>query len=280
MRILAYILPKPALDAGQTGWRTQRVSQSTKVTAGLVVIGDEILSGRTQDANIAYLAKWLNEEGVALGEVRIVGDEQSAIIEAVDALRDRCDYCFTTGGIGPTHDDITVDAIAGAFGVDVVYNDEALQMLANYYGAQELTEARKRMARVPDGGDLIRNPKSSAPGVRKDNVFMLAGIPGIMRGMLEGLRGELAGAEPMLSDAVTVFAPESEMAERLAAIQEANPQVSIGSYPFFREGRIGAELVVRSTDSANIDPVLAAIRQAADAIAAEWVNGESSADSP
>ncbi len=250
------------------------MNQSTKVTAGLVVIGDEILSGRTQDANIAYLAKWLNEEGVVLAEVRIVGDEQDAIIEAVNTLRERCDYCFTTGGIGPTHDDITVDAVAAAFGSEIVYNDVALKMLSDYYGAEELTEARKRMARVPSGGDLIENPKSKAPGVRKDNVFMLAGIPGIMRGMLEGLRGELAGVEPVQSDAVTVYAPESEMAEALAAIQNANPEVSIGSYPFFREGKVGAELVVRSTDAGNIPPVLAAVRDAADSIKAEWVDGE------
>lgn len=250
------------------------MKQSTRVTAGLVVIGDEILSGRTQDANIAYLAKWLNEEGVALSEVRIVGDDRRAIIEAVNALRERCDYCFTTGGIGPTHDDITVDAVAGAFDVEVVYSEEALRMLAEYYGRQELTEARKRMARVPDGGGLVRNPMSSAPGVRKDNVFMLAGIPGIMRGMLEGLRGELAGAEPMLSSAVIVFAPESEMAEGLAAVQDAHPEVAIGSYPFFRQGKIGAELVVRSTNAENIPPVLAAIRHAAESIEAEWVDGE------
>ena len=131
------------------------------------------------------------------------------------------------------------------------------------------------LAVATDGGDLVRNPKSRAPGVRKDNVFMLAGIPGIMRGMLEGLRGELAGAEPMQSDAVTVFAPESEMAEGLAAIQDAHPEVSIGSYPFFREGKIGAELVVRSTSAADIPPVLAAIRDAAETIGAQWEDGES-----
>ncbi len=253
------------------------MSQSTRVTAGLVVIGDEILSGRTQDANIAYLAKWLNEEGVVLTEVRIVGDNHQAIIEAVNALRERCDYCFTTGGIGPTHDDITVDAVAGAFEVEVTYHQEALEILTEYYGPNELTEARKRMARVPDGGGLVKNPMSGAPGVCKDNVFMLAGIPGIMRGMLEGLRGELAGAEPMLSDAVTVFAPESEMAERLAAIQDAHPEVSIGSYPFFRNGQIGAELVVRCTNAEKIQPVLAAIRHAAEAISAAWEDGETRA---
>ena len=250
------------------------MTPSKPVTAGLVVIGDEILSGRTQDANIAYLAKWLNEEGVVLQEVRIIGDDREAIIQAVNALRQGCDYCFTTGGIGPTHDDITVDAVAGAFDVGVVYNDEALQMLTEHYGPEQLTEARKRMARVPDGGGLVNNPMSGAPGVRKDNVFLLAGIPGIMRGMLEGLRGELAGAEPMLSDVVPVFAPESEMAVGLEAIQNANPQVSIGSYPFFRQGKIGAALVVRSTDAEEIPPVLAAIRQAAEAIDAEWVDGE------
>lgn len=250
------------------------MSQSTTVTAGLVVIGDEILSGRTQDANIAYLAKWLNEEGVVLREVRIIGDDRAAIIEAVNALRERCDYCFTTGGIGPTHDDITVDAVAGAFGVEVVYSEEALQMLAGHYGQEALTEARKRMARIPGGGGLVQNPISGAPGVRKDNVFMLAGIPGIMRGMLEGLRGELAGAAPMVSGAVTVFAPESELAEGLTAIQDAHPEVSIGSYPFFRRGEIGAALVVRSTNAGDIPPVLAAIRRAAETIGAKWADGE------
>ncbi len=253
------------------------MTQSRTVTAGLVVIGDEILSGRTQDVNVAYLAKWLNEEGVVLKEVRIIGDDHLAIIEAVNTLRQRCDYCFTTGGIGPTHDDITVDAVAGAFDVKVIYSEEALQMLAEHYGPEQLTEARKRMARVPHGGGLVNNPMSGAPGVRKDNVFMLAGIPGIMRGMLEGLRGELAGAEPMLAEAVTVFAPESEMAEGLAAIQDAHPEVSIGSYPFFRQGKIGAALVVRSTKAGEIPPVLAAIRRAAEAIDAKWVDGEPSA---
>ena len=234
----------------------------------------KILSGRTQDANIAYLANWLNEEGVVLREVRIIGDSHAAIIEAVNALRERCDYCFTTGGIGPTHDDITVDAVAGAFDVAVTYSEEALQMLAEHLGADNVTATHKRMARIPEGGGLVNNPMSGAPGVRKDNVFMLAGIPGIMRGMLEGLRGELAGAKPMLSDAVTVFTPESEMAERLAAIQDSHPEVSIGSYPFFRDGRIGAALVVRSTNAETIPPVLAAIREAARAIGAEWADGE------
>jgi len=246
----------------------------TSVSAGLVVIGDEILSGRTQDANVAYLAKWLNEEGVALREVRIVADDRDAIIEAVNTLRERCDYCFTTGGIGPTHDDITVDAVAGAFGVEVVYDDEALDMLAAYFGSDQLTEARKRMARVPEGGGLIENPMSGAPGVRRENVFMLAGIPGIMRGMLEGLRGELAGAEPMRSQAVTVFAPESSMADALTTIQDAHPDVAIGSYPFFSQGRVGAVLVVRSTEAARIAPVILAIKAAAERLDAQWEDGE------
>jgi len=250
------------------------MSESTTVTAALVVIGDEILSGRTQDANVAYLAKWLNEEGVQLREVRIVADDTPAIIEAVNTLRERCDYCFTTGGIGPTHDDITVDAVAGAFGVEVVYNDKALQLLRDYFGEAELTDVRKRMARVPAGGDLIRNPMSGAPGVSMENVFMLAGIPGIMRGMLEGLRGVLAGAAPMQSEAITVYAPESEMAEQLGLIQQNHPAVSIGSYPFFRNGRIGAALVARSVIAEKISPAIAAIRTAADAIGAEWTDGE------
>lgn len=250
------------------------VSKAISVTAGLVVIGDEILSGRTQDQNIAYLARWLNEEGVFLKEVRVVSDDTGAIIEAVNVLRQRWDYCFTTGGLGPTHDDITVDAVAEAFEVDVVYDDEVLKMLADYYGAGSLTDARKRMARVPRGSGLVQNPMSGAPGFRKENVFLLAGIPGVMRGMLEGLRGELAGAEPMQSDAVTVFSGESEMSDSLGAIQDSHPAVSIGSYPFYWDGRFGATLVVRSTDAEQIPPVLEAIRRAAEAIDAEWVDGE------
>jgi molybdenum cofactor synthesis domain-containing protein len=250
------------------------VARTGTVSAGLVVIGDEILSGRTQDANIAYLAKWLNEEGVVLCEVRIVADDTGAIVEAVNALRGNCDYCFTTGGIGPTHDDITVDAVAAAFGVSVTLSEEVLQMLTAYYGAGQLTDARRRMARIPQGGALIPNPMSGAPGVRKDNVFMLAGIPGIMRGMLEGLRGELAGARPLQSGAVTVFCAESELADALTAIQQRHPEVSIGSYPFFRRGRIGATLLVRSTEGSEIPPVLAEICRAADAIGAEWSEGE------
>src|SRR6478735_624397 len=170
-------------------------------TAGLVVIGDEILSGRTQDKNIAQVATWLNEQGIRLSEVRVVPDEIEPIAEAVNSLRLAHDYLFTTGGIGPTHDDITVDAMAAAFGVPVVVHPEARKILEDYYRDRPggLTEARLRMARVPEGAELIANPSSGAPGVKLDNVYIMAGVPGIAAAMLYALTGKLEGGRPMLS---------------------------------------------------------------------------------
>ncbi len=226
------------------------------VNAALIIIGDEILSGRTRDENLAHLAIWLNEEGICLKEVRVVADDAVAIGDALNALRVSNDYVFTTGGIGPTHDDITVDAIASALGLSVEYHPDALALLENHYGKSELTADRKRMARVPLGADLIQNPLSGAPGIQVENIFILAGIPGIMRGMLEGLRGKLAGGATVLSGSVTVFAPESDIAGFVGQVQEENPDVAIGSYPFFRNNRIGAALVVRCADEGRIDEVL------------------------
>ena len=223
---------------------------SRQWTAALLVIGDEILSGRTQDKNVAQVASWLNEEGIRLAEVRIVPDTLSRIVESVNALRCAYDYLFTTGGIGPTHDDITIDAIAAAFEVPVIVHPEARQILVDYYRDRSagLTEARLRMARTPDGAELIPNPRSGAPGVRIGNVYILAGVPDIAASMLEGLKGALAGGRPIVSVTVGARVAESEVADLLRNTEAANPGVAIGSYPFFKEGRHGANFVIRSED--------------------------------
>ena len=226
------------------------VDQSRTWTAALAVIGDEILSGRTQDKNVAQLASWLNGEGIRLAEVRIVPDDTARIVEAVNALRSSHDYLFTTGGIGPTHDDITVDAIAAAFGVPVIIHPEARAILEDYYRDRPggLNEARLRMARVPEGAELIANPSSGAPGVRIDNVYILAGVPHIAASMMEGLTGTLEGGRPMVSVTIGARAAESEVADLLRETEAAHPGVAIGSYPFFKDGIYGANFVVRSED--------------------------------
>ena len=219
-------------------------------TAALVVIGDEILSGRTQDKNVAQVATWLNDHGIRLAEVRVVPDDSARIGEAVNALRSRHDYLFTTGGIGPTHDDITVDAVASAFGVGVTVHPGARRILEDYDRdrAGGLTEARLRMARVPEGAELLENPSSGAPGIRMGNVYIMAGVPGIAAAMLEALTGTLQGGRPLVSVTVGARAPESDVADLLRATEEAHPGVAIGSYPFFRDGRYGANFVIRSED--------------------------------
>ncbi|MCW3849039.1 molybdopterin-binding protein [Sphingomonas sp. LB-2] len=232
-------------------------------TAALVVIGDEILSGRTQDRNIAQLGTWLNAQGIRLAEVRVVPDVQEAIVEAVNALRARNDYCFTTGGIGPTHDDITVDAVAAALAVPVEVNAEARAALEAHYSARglELTEARLRMARMPQGAELIRNRMSGAPGIRLGSLFVLAGVPHIAAGMLDALTGQLEGGLPLVSRTIGSWGPESEVAELLASTERAFDGVAIGSYPFFKEGRVGANFVVRATDAAVVDACVGALAE-------------------
>jgi molybdenum cofactor synthesis domain-containing protein len=225
-------------------------AQSRQWTAALLVIGDEILSGRTQDKNVGQVALWLNEQGIRLAEVRVVPDQIECIAEAVNALRERYDYLFTTGGIGPTHDDITVDAMAAAFGVPVIVHPEARRILEDYYRDRPggLTEARLRMARAPDGAELVPNPYSGAPGVKMGNVYILAGVPQIAASMLEGLTGKLEGGRPIMSVTVGARVAESDVADLLQKIEAANPGVAIGSYPFFRDGRHGANFVIRSED--------------------------------
>lgn len=222
-------------------------------TAALLVIGDEILSGRTQDRNVAQVGRWLNLQGIRLGEVRIVPDEVERIASAVNALRGEADYLFTTGGIGPTHDDITVDAVAAALGVSVVVHPKARAILEAYYATRGgLTEARLRMAQVPEGAELIENRVSGAPGIRVGNVFLLAGVPHIATLMLEALSGRLEGGRPLLSRTLGCWVPESEVADLLAEVERAHEGCQIGSYPFFREGRVGANFVIRSTDTAAL----------------------------
>ena len=218
-------------------------------TAALLVIGDEILSGRTQDKNIAQVATWLNRQGIRLEEVRVVPDVGARIASAVNELRRTYDYVMTTGGIGPTHDDITVDSIAAAFEVPVIVHPEARRILEDYYATRGgVTAARLRMARVPEGAELLPNPTSGAPGVRMDNVFILAGVPGIAAAMMEALDGKLEGGRPMVSATVGAYAAESEVADLLREAVAANDGVAIGSYPFFKDGRYGANFVVRSDD--------------------------------
>jgi molybdenum cofactor synthesis domain-containing protein len=223
---------------------------SRRWTAALVVIGDEILSGRTQDKNVAQVATWLNDQGIRLAEVRVVPDDSERIGEAVNALRVKHDYLFTTGGIGPTHDDITVDAVAAAFGVPAVIHPEARRILEDYYLGRPggLTEARLRMARVPEGAELLKNPSSGAPGIKIGNVYILAGVPGIAASMLEALTGQLEGGRPVVSITVGARAAESDVADLLRETEAAHPGVAIGSYPFFRDGRYGANFVIRSED--------------------------------
>ena len=219
-------------------------------TAAMLVIGDEILSGRTQDTNTNHVATKLTEIGIDLREVRVVGDEPADIVAAVNALRSRFDYVFTSGGIGPTHDDITADCIAEAFGVGIDIREDARAILASNYKNPDvdLNVARLRMARIPDGADLIDNPISKAPGFRIGNVHVMAGVPLIFKSMMESVLPTLTGGKPLLSITVRFNAPEGEIAALLTDLVEKNPDLSFGSYPFVRDGVLGSDVVVRGTD--------------------------------
>ncbi len=227
---------------------------SKTVTAALVIIGNEILSGRVRDENLPFLAERLNEIGVQLRECRVVRDVEAEIVAAVNALRETHDYVFTTGGIGPTHDDITADSVAAAFDLPIDYHPEARARLEAHYArtGAELNEARLRMARVPEGGRLVDNPISTAPGFRVDNVFVLAGVPVVMRAMFESLRHELDGGAPVRSLAIAVQLSEGTMARGLGALQRRYPDIDIGSYPFYRDGKVGTSIVSRGTDEAAL----------------------------
>ena len=220
--------------------------------ASLIIIGNEILSGRTQDKNLSYLANWLNEIGIQLAEVRVIRDEEEIVVETVNYLRSTYDYVFTTGGIGPTHDDITSLCIAKAFGVELEINSGALGILKEYYKDGELTDARMKMTKMPVGSELIENPVSRAPGFKMDNVFVLAGIPSIMQGMLEGARKYLTVGEVVKSKSIDVFTPESNVADALTDLQNKYSEVEIGSYPFNKDNRFGTSVVMRSSDEEKL----------------------------
>ena len=222
-------------------------------TAAMLIIGNEILSGRTQDANLAFVGTSLAEIGIRLMEARVVPDVEEEIVTAVNALRERYGYLFTTGGIGPTHDDITAACIAKAFGVGFGDHPEAVQRLTEYYGSEHLTEIRLRMARMPEGAVLVENSVSGAPGFRMGNVYVMAGVPSIMRAMFDSIKGELQRGQPIVSRTVTAEVPESRVAKALGEIQERYPDVDVGSYPFMKDGVLGVQLVARGTDAALVE---------------------------
>jgi molybdenum cofactor synthesis domain-containing protein len=238
------------------------MNQAETISAAVLVIGDEILSGRTQDTNTAHIARFLGALGIDLCEARVVPDVQDEIVAALNALRARYTYVFTTGGIGPTHDDITADAIATAFGVGIDYHPEALALLAARYKPGEFNDMRKRMARIPDGASLIANSVSTAPGFRLGNVFVMAGVPMIMRAMLEELAPRLRRGAVVHSATVEAKIPEGRIAAALARIQGEHRMVSVGSYPFYREDGTGAQFVVRGRDGAEVEAAAAAIETA------------------
>ena len=237
------------------------MSEPAAPTAAVLVIGNEILSGRTKDVNLGFLAEQLTRLGVRLREARVVSDVAEEIVRAVDETRRRYDYVFTTGGIGPTHDDITAGSVARAFGVPLVRDPRAVALLERHYQPGQLNEARLRMAEIPEGSILIDNPVSAAPGFQIGNVFVMAGVPAIMQAMFGGLKQRLVGGPPILSRTVSAYIAEGTIAAGLAALQQRHPELEIGSYPFFRQGRFGGSFVLRGTDAA-------ALATAADALKA------------
>jgi molybdenum cofactor synthesis domain-containing protein len=228
-------------------------------TAAMLVIGDEILSGRTQDSNSNYVARQLTSLGIDLREVRVVGDLEAEIVAALNALRGRYDFVFTTGGIGPTHDDITADAVAKAFGVGIGYHPDAYAALEARYPKGEFNDARKRMARIPDGASLIKNGASVAPGFQIENVFVMAGVPMVMRAMMEEVVTRLPRGVTVKSITVSAELPEGAIAAGLADIQKAYPETAIGSYPWYRDGKFGSQLVARSRDGEAVEVAARAI---------------------
>ncbi|MEE8546120.1 MAG: molybdopterin-binding protein [Alphaproteobacteria bacterium] len=239
--------------------------ETDTVTACVIVIGNEILSGRTREANLQYLAERLAALGIRLAEARVIPDRIEAIAATVNETRARYDYVFTTGGIGPTHDDITADAVAQAFGVALEHHPEALAILETQYAEGEFNEARRRMTRVPAGGTLIHNPVSKAPGFQIENVFVMAGVPMIMKEMFEGIRDRLVGGAPMLTRTIASGLAEGQLAGRLGDLQARFPAIDIGSYPYYRAGRFGVAIVLRGIE----EDALEAAAQAVEALMRE-----------
>ena len=224
-----------------------------KVNAAIVIIGNEILSGRTQDVNVVTISKWLNELGVKLEEVRVIPDIENSIIKTVNELKKKFNYVFTTGGIGPTHDDITSQSIAKAFNLSYGFHKEAYATLEKYYGKAKFNAGRKKMAMMPVKASLILNPSSGAPGFIVKNVYSLPGVPSILKSMLGGLKNKIKGGKKIFTKTISVQTVESEIAKPLADVQKKFKSVDIGSYPFFRLGKIGVSMVVRSDDKKKID---------------------------
>ena len=226
---------------------------NTKAQAAIIVIGNEILSGRTQDVNVLFLSKWLNNLGVRVGEVRIIEDKEESIVKCIKELRDKFRYIFTTGGIGPTHDDITSKSVAKAFKMKYGFHKEAYVILEKYYKSGQFSEGRKKMAKMPLEASLIYNPSSGAPGFIVKNVFCLPGVPSILKSMVYGLNDKIIGGKKILSETISVHTVESEIAKSLERVQNQYRKIEIGSYPFFRLGKIGVSIVLRSTEKKQID---------------------------
>jgi molybdenum cofactor synthesis domain-containing protein len=233
---------------------------SNAATAAVLIIGNEVLSGRTQDANLNYIAKGLAGIGVRLKEARVVADVEAEIVDAVDALRAKYDYVFTTGGIGPTHDDITSPSVAKAFGTRLHRHPKAVAAMEAAYKPGQLNEARLRMAEVPEGASLIETTASAAPGFRMGNVFVMAGVPSIMRAMFDAVKHTLRAGPPVQSSSVMTHLPEGAIAKDFGALQEKYPDVDMGSYPFFRQGQFGTSLVLRGVERARIDAAMAELK--------------------
>ena len=227
--------------------------EKTKINAAILIIGNEILSGRTQDTNTSTLATWLNSIGVKVSEVRVIPDIQKTIVDVLNILRKENNYVFTTGGIGPTHDDITAVSVSKAFGLKYEIHKEAFKILESYYKPGEFNEGRQKMVWMPENAELILNPTSGAPGFSVDNVFCLPGVPSIMKSMLGGLKNKIVGGEPILSQTISLRTVESEIANSLTKVQDKNQDVEIGSYPFFHAGKLGVSIVLRSENQSKID---------------------------
>ena len=229
------------------------MTYNKETNASILIIGNEVLSGRTKDINTSTLALWLNSLGIIVKEVRVVPDIESTIIDTVNQLRKKFTYVFTTGGIGPTHDDITAMSISKAFGIEYGFHKEAFSILKKYYKPGEFNEGRQKMSKMPVTAKLILNPTSGAPGFNVENVFCLPGVPSILQSMLGGLKNSLVGGKPILSETINLRTVESEIAKSLTYVQNQNKDVEIGSYPFFRAGKLGVSIVIRSTDKVKID---------------------------
>ena len=229
------------------------MTKNTKVNAAILIIGNEILSGRTQDTNTKSIALWLNSIGVKVDEVRVIPDIESTIVDTVNHLRKTIDYVFTTGGIGPTHDDITAQSISKAFNLKYEIHTEAFKILEAYYKVGEFNEGRQKMVWMPRNANLILNPTSGAPGFNVENVFCLPGVPSILKSMLGGLTNKIVGGDPILSHTISLKTVESEIANSLSSVQDKNKDVEIGSYPFFQAGKLGVSIVIRSENQLKIN---------------------------